>query len=56
MKIRADQVRGWVEVTIYNSVVLTHRGVCHTPVQGGGICHTITTRPGELGVLVEATK
>lgn len=56
MKIKANQIRGYVEVTIYNSVILTHCSTCHTPVQGGGICHTITTRPGEVGVLVEAVR
>jgi len=56
MRITANQIRGWVEVEIYNSVILTHRKTCHTPAMEGGICHTITTRPGEVGVLVEAVR
>ena len=53
MKIRANQIEGWVEADLYDSVVLTHRKTCHTPVQNGGICHTITTRPGEVGVVIQ---
>lgn len=54
MRIAANQVAGYVEADLYDCVILTHRKTCHTPVIGGGIANTVTTRPGELGVIVEA--
>lgn len=52
MRIKANQAAGYVEADEGDCVKLTFTSTVHTPVMGGGICGTITTRPGETGVIV----
>lgn len=56
MRIAANQVAGYVEAGLYDCVYLTFAGGRHTTVQADHIAGTVTTRAGELGVIVEASR
>jgi len=52
VRIVANQERRFKTAHVWDCVFLTYVGNRHTPVMGGGIAGTVTTRPGELGVVV----
>lgn len=54
VRIVANQERRFKMAHVWDCVFLTYVGDRHTPVMGGGVSGTVTTRPGELGVVVRA--
>lgn len=53
VRIVANQEREYMVAHTWDCIFLTFVADRHTPVMGGRISGTVTTRPGELGVLVE---
>ena len=52
VRIVANQERRFKTAHVWDCVYLTFVGGRHTTVMDGGIAGTVTTRPGELGVVV----
>lgn len=53
VRIVTNQERRYMTARPFDCIFLTYVADRHTPVMGGGISGTVTTRPGELGVLTE---
>lgn len=52
IRIRANTIKGYLEAIPGQCIWLTFPGTRHTSVIEYGLCGTITTRPGELGVYI----
>ena len=50
IRIKCNRSGGYMTARPMDAIYLTYPGDRHTPVCRGGICGTITCRPGEIGV------
>lgn len=50
IKIKCNQIGEYMVAQPMDAIYLTYPGDRHTPVCRGGVCGTITCRPGEIGI------
>ena len=50
--IKANRISQYMEAHEHDCIQLVFTSTIHAPVMNNGISGTVTTRPGELGVVV----